>query len=112
MTYKFQSKACANVLMLQADGDKLLAAMGIVPAPRGILLPEAIPQALESIQAAIERNSAGSDLPPAVRDPGGESSVDGDDTGEAAVSLRQRAWPLVEMLRRALEAREVVVWGV
>ena len=30
----------------------------------------------------------------------------------AAVSLRQRVWPMVEMLRRAQAADEPVVWGV
>ena len=31
--------------------------------------------------------------------------------GGDAVALRQRVWPLVEMLRRCQAAREVIVWG-
>ncbi len=27
------------------------------------------------------------------------------------VSLRQRVWPLVDMLRRCLSANEVITWG-
>jgi hypothetical protein len=27
------------------------------------------------------------------------------------VSLRQRVWPMVEMIKRALAAREPIVWG-
>ena len=28
------------------------------------------------------------------------------------VSLRQRVWPLIDMMRRCAEADEVIVWGV
>jgi len=44
--------------------------------------------------------------PSAAHDPSGESTE-----GEV-VELHQRVWPLMEMLKRARDANEVVVWGV
>jgi len=32
--------------------------------------------------------------------------------GEGGVSLRQRAWPLAEMMKRARAVGEPIVWGV
>jgi len=37
----------------------------------------------------------------------GAAEADSDD-----VSLRQRAWPLVEMMKRAQDADVPIVWGV
>ena len=35
-----------------------------------------------------------------------------DSTQSVPVSLRQRLWPMIDMLRRAHQADEPVVWGV
>lgn len=107
MTYRFQSKAAADVLMLPAAGDAVLAAMGLAPAAQGIIETRAMPSALRSIEAAVAHDEAArraglgrapDDQPPAV--------------DAAPVSLRQRAWPLVAMMRRAQATGEVIVWGV
>ena len=38
---------------------------------------------------------------------------DGDErAGERGISLRQRVWPMLEMLRRAMAEDTPVVWGV
>jgi len=38
---------------------------------------------------------------------------DGDDVSPRAdtVSLRQRVWPMVDMLKRALAGKQPIVWG-
>ena len=97
MSYRFRSKATGDLLMLSPTGDELLAAMGIDPAPQGILLPERMAAAMLAIEAAIARAEA------APAEPG----PDDDDT----VSLRQRAWPLLEMLQRCHASGEPIVWG-
>lgn len=107
MTYRFQSKAAGDVLMLRPDGDKVLSAMGLAPAAQGIVRPDAMPAMLGAIAAAIERDKA---LQAAARKEAerkAPSSADDDD-----VSLRQRAWPLVEMMKRAQAQGEAIVWGV
>ena len=35
-----------------------------------------------------------------------------DADGERGVGLKQRVWPMVEMLKRAKAANEPIVWGV
>ncbi len=44
----------------------------------------------------------------------GPGAPGGDDDGTPRadrVSLRQRVWPMVEMMKRALAAKEPIVWG-
>ncbi|WP_425259352.1 DUF1840 domain-containing protein [Rubrivivax sp. RP6-9] len=110
MTYLFQSRATGDVTLLQPDGDALLRLIGREPAARGILEPPALPAALEAIARAVaeeERRTAGDT-------PGARGGLP-DDLAEAAetpVTLRQRTWPLVQMLRSAHAATTPVVWGV
>lgn len=96
MIYKFKSKAAGDVIMLPAHGDQLLRALGRTPEPKGIIEVAAMPGAIAALQAAIS-----ADEQPA-----------NDDDKPAPVGLRQRFWPMVEMLRRAQAADEPVVWGV
>ncbi|WP_298829615.1 DUF1840 domain-containing protein [uncultured Piscinibacter sp.] len=102
MSYRFHSKAAGDVLMLEPEGDAVLTAMGIVPAKRGIIEPAAMAAALRAIEGAIERSEAS---PTAA-------GAEADDEGERYVSLRQRAWPLMEMMKRSLAANVPIVWGV
>lgn len=105
MTYRFQSNAAGDVLMLRPDGDKVLSAMGREPADQGVIPPESMLGAIQAIEAALAREK--------LLQPSGRASDDAqrsEEEGEA-VSLRQRAWPLVEMMRRAHAAGETIVWG-
>lgn len=100
MSYRFCSKAWGDVLVLQPVGDRLLAAMGLARAPRGLIAPAAIPAVLTALQAAIAH-----DEQHGVQH--GAEAAPLDD-----VRLRQRAWPLVEMLKAAAGQQEAIVWGV
>jgi hypothetical protein len=101
MTYRFRTKSSGDVLMLEPGGDAVLQAMGIPPAPKGIIEPHAMPAAFKALEVALAQ-----DVAPAAHPDTGD--------GEAAVpvSLRQRAWPLLDMMRRAHQANEPIVWGV
>jgi hypothetical protein len=107
MTYRFHSKAAGDVLMLQPDGDKVLTAMGLAPAPRGLLQSDAMPVLIGAIAAAVEREES---LPAASRTDADRTAPGSPDPGE--ISLRQRSWPLVEMMKRAHAEGEPIVWGV
>ncbi len=105
MIYKFRSQATGDVIMLGPHGDHFLSLLGREPAPRGILEVAHMAEALRRIEAAIAaeaeargeaRDEAGGDEP-APQDP---------------VSLRQRLWPMVEMIRQAQAADRPIVWGV
>lgn len=102
MIYKFKSKATGDLIMLGPHGDQVLRLMGREPATQGILEPEAMAAALAALQAAVDAEAAAA----AADDP------DHDLDRPRAVALRQRVWPMVEMLRRAKAAGAAVVWGV
>jgi hypothetical protein len=106
MIYKFRSQATGDVIMLGPQGDQLLRLLGREPAVRGIIEVEAMPAAIAALEAAVAAEDAAA--------PDGSEGGDRGDRGEGerAVALRQRVWPVVEMLRRAHAERQPVVWGV
>ena len=95
MLYKFKSKAAGDVIMLQAHGDQLLRLIGREPAAKGIIEPADMPAAMRALQGATAQAQAASDA-----------------DGERGVGLKQRAWPMIEMMKRAHAADEPIVWGV
>jgi len=99
MIYKFKSKAGADVIMLQPHGDQLLRLLGREPAAQGIIEPADLPQAIQALQQAAARAQA-------------PQADDGEGDGERGVGLRQRLWPMIELMKRAQAEREPIVWGV
>jgi hypothetical protein len=107
MLYKFKSKAAGDLIMLEPNGRRVLQVIGKDPGPKGIILPEQMAAAVQALeaevareeaqqQAAIDEAKARGEVPPRLD----------------AVSLRQRAQPFVEMLRRSEKAGAEIVWGV
>lgn len=108
MLYKFKSAATADLIMLGPAGDAMLRLLGREPAAKGIIEARDLPGAIAALRAAIER---------CERKPGSEGATSAGDEGseddsDAAVSLRRRLWPVIEMLERAARADVPVVWGV
>lgn len=105
MIYRFRSPAAGDLVMLGPSGDELLRILGREPAPKGIIEPAAMPAAIAALQAAVAQSEAAD-----------EAASDHDDASDPSaprrVSLRQRVWPMVEMLRRAHAEDAPVVWGV
>ncbi|OYT85755.1 MAG: hypothetical protein CFE46_17620 [Burkholderiales bacterium PBB6] len=118
MIYKFKSKACADVIMLGPNGDRVLGLIGKQPGPRGIIEVSQMPAALEALQAAIAADEAvRAEMLKSAAEHADEANPDDDkeDTGASrapVVSLRQRAWPLIDMMQRALGEQQAIVWGV
>ena len=107
MIYKFKSKAAGDVIMLEPNGRRVLEIIGKDAGPKGIVLPEQMPAAIAALEAAIADEEAHSK---GVHD----EAHPGTDTPERplAVSLRQRAVPFLDMLRRAQTEGQEIVWGV
>lgn len=106
MIYRFQSRATGNVLMTGEGGEQVLRAMGLVPSPHGVIEPQDMAAAIDTIEAAIRRDDEAREL---------TSSTDrrpSTDSEEGAPTLRQRAWPIVEMLKQAQTAGKAIVWGL
>lgn len=107
MLYTFKSKATANLIMLQANGTRLLQIIGKEPGAQGIVLPDQMPAALLALEAALAHEDA------ALREAERLAREAGETVDEPVeVSLRQRARPFIEMLQRCHAAGEPIVWGV
>ena len=103
MIYKFKTAAAGDLILLGPQGDQLMRLLGREPAAQGVIEVEAMPAALQALKAAIDTAEAPAGVP------AGEAT---DDAGRPAIGLRQRLWPVVELLRAAHAARARVVWGV
>jgi len=107
MHYTFKSKAAGDLLMMEPVGSELLRVIGPEPGPRGIIEPAAMPSAIRAIEEAIAREETQASQ--AVAD---TAKVSTELSREEAVTLRQRAWPLVEMMKRAQVENANIVRGV
>ena len=99
MMYKFKSKATGDLIMTQPVGDRVMTLIGKSPSSQGIIEVDQMAAAMSALEAAV-----------AVESP---RAGDDDDASPRAdtVSLRQRVWPLVEMMKRALAEKQPIVWG-
>jgi hypothetical protein len=126
MLYKFKSAATGDLILLGAHGDQLLRLLGREPAAQGIFEVDDMPSLIATLQAAVastnainatnatngnDGNNGHNNTSIAHAAANAANAADDADTAPA-VSLRQRLWPMVEMLRAAHAARAVVVWGV
>jgi len=97
MLVKFDSEVGA-ITMFGDIAVALLKAMGNSGTVPGALLAKDIPPALERLKAAVAAAPA-------------EGSGRGEqEQKEPKVSLRQRAYPLIELLERAAKADADVLW--
>jgi hypothetical protein len=107
MLYEFKSQATGNVVMTQKVAERLLAIIGKSPGPTGIILAEQMPAAIRALEAAIEEERA--QTPPAEDT---DADSDRDPSRAQPVTLAQRAWPLIDMLKAAAAAEREITWGV
>ncbi|ACB36210.1 Domain of unknown function DUF1840 [Leptothrix cholodnii SP-6] len=111
MLYKFKSKAAGDVIMTAPIGDRILRLLDREPAAQGIFEVEAMPGAIAALEAAIVADEAlrRAAEAEAAADPEPRSPPP---PGRDNVSLRQRAWPLIEMMKRCHAEDAPIVWGV
>lgn len=107
MLYKFKSKAAGDLIMLEPNGRRVLEIIGKDPGPKGIILPEEMPAAIRALEGAIAREEA--DHQAAVDEAKSRGEVP---PKFDAISLRQRAHPFIDMLRRCEKEKKEIVWGV
>ncbi|XHS79040.1 DUF1840 domain-containing protein [Burkholderiaceae bacterium UC74_6] len=106
MLYKFRSKAGGDVIMLAANGDQVLRLLGREPCAQGIVAKDQMAGAIAALEKAVSDDEAAFE----------RSVQDARAAGEAAPKrsgpqLRQRAWPLIELMRHAQRENEDVIWG-
>lgn len=111
MLYKFKSKTCGDVIMLQPNGQHMLEIMGKfqpgTPLQVGILLPEQMHGALAALAQAIrsEEDARSQALAEAQSQhlplPKFET-----------LALKQRALPLMNMIKQCINDEVPITWGV
>lgn len=108
MIYKFKSRAAGDVIMTSPAADDVLRTIGKPVAAKGIIEVAAMPAAIAAIEAAVAADEA-------LRE---QAAKDAAASGgklaprDGVVTLRQRAWPLVEMMKRSAAGDADIVWGV
>ena len=126
MLYKFKSRSTADLILLEPQGRRLLQIIGKEPGKTGIVTVAQIPSAIEALesavlaeerQAAAQQEAAAAAARQAQAQEGGDNDNDNESEDNADgersefVSLRQRAAPFIDMLRRSAEGGHDVVWG-
>ncbi len=108
MLYKFKSRAAPDLIMLEPNGRRVLQLIGKpVDVKQGILQPADMPAAIAALEAAIAKEETERRVAEAEAAEKGEELPD-----QESVSLRRRATPFIEMLRRCEKAGKEIVWGV
>lgn len=106
----FRSKAAGEIFMFTETARRIFDIIGRPEAPRGVITAEQVPDALERLVAAVEQEKA--DLK-AAKEEAELADKQGDGgSQQRPVTLGQRAFPLIEMLREAQKMRVDVTWGV
>lgn len=112
MLYKFKSRATADLILLEPHGKRMLQVIGKEPGPSGIVTVAQIPAAVAALEAAVldeERRLAEAGQ---TKDADEADAVGADGRERDTVTLRQRAAPFIDMLRRSAAEGHDVVWGV
>jgi hypothetical protein len=117
----FRSKAAGEIFMLPDTARRILEIVGkklgddsTPGAQRGVLTTAEIADALQRLEAAVQKDKANDTARPPIdrgADPG-TGQIPGGAADEPVITLGQRAFPLLEMLRTALKARADITWGV
>ncbi len=115
MLYKFKSRATADLILLDAQGRRLLTIVGKEPAVQGIITVAQIPAAIAALEAAVAHEESDAH----AADQQAKASAEDDDQDDAdtdgprgsRVTLRQRTAPFIDMLQRSAAEGADVVWG-
>jgi hypothetical protein len=110
MIYKFKSKAAGDLVMTATVGEEILRLIGKESAAQGIIEVPQIVGCIARLEQAIAENDA-LHAQQAAATTAADDDEDESTTPRNSVSLRQRAWPFIEMLKRCLAENAHIVWG-
>ena len=102
MLVKFETTVFGDITMFGDVAVKLLKLMGQSGHVPGAIIPEDIPDALQRLRKGIAVEEAAATEEPAT-------DVENEEGGQH-VSLRNRAFPLIELLEAAEEENAPVMW--
>jgi Domain of unknown function (DUF1840) len=112
----FKSKATGDLLMVNAHAEQILGLLNKTAAQPGIFQVHEMPEVIAVLSSLP-------DLSPSDAANDQENTDNPDHQGLTAtnpsevpmsegISLRKRAWPLLQMIEASRAANQVIVWGV
>ncbi len=103
MLIRFSSDVAGHFIMLGDNALPLLRLMGMSGREQGAVSGEDLQQALQTLQAGLQRAAELAARP-------AQDNTDDEDEDVVPVSLQRRALPLLEMLQRAARDDGYVMW--
>ncbi|HEY4664341.1 MAG TPA: DUF1840 domain-containing protein [Comamonas sp.] len=115
MAYTFQSRATADLIMLKASAEQILKILDKPVGESGIFTVEQIPQVIATLEQAVaedeqRRKALHEEAQSMIAQESAAAAAASAELG--AVSLNQRAVPLIDMLRRSAAEGKPVTWKV
>ena len=106
----FRSRAAGEIFMFAETARRIFEIIGRQEAPRGVITAEQVPEALQKLVEAVDEEKV---QLKAAQDESELADKQGDGTvGQRPITLGQRAFPLIEMLRAAQKKNVEVTWGI
>ncbi len=101
MLVTFRTDAYSDITMFGDVAEQLLRMMGHSGTVPSAINPEDIPAALARLEAALAAHESAAET---------GAQNDEDEDGQPRVSLRNRAFPLIELLEAAHREQTPVIW--
>ena len=106
----FRSKAAGEIFMFAETARRIFQIIGRQEAPRGVITAEQVPDALKKLVDAVDEEK---EQLKAAKEEAELQDKQGDGTvQQRPITLGQRAFPLIEMLREAQKKKVDVTWGI
>ncbi len=106
----FRSKAAGEIFMFAETAQRIFEIIGKDNAGRGVITAEQVPGALARLQAAVDEEKLALKASAEDAEQAGRRGEDG--ARPTPITLGQRAFPLLEMLRAAQNKQVDVTWGI
>jgi hypothetical protein len=107
----FRSKAAGEIFMFAETARRIFEIIGRSDSARGVITAEQVPEALQRLVTAVEQEKADIKAAHATAEQAERRGAD-EPAAAAPITLGQRAFPLIEMLRAAAKKKVDVTWGV
>ena len=106
----FRSRAAGEIFMFAETARRIFEIIGRPEAPRGVITAEQVAEALQKLVDAVEEEKA--QLKAATEDAELHDKQGDGTVQQRPITLTQRAFPLIEMLREAQKKKVDVTWGI
>jgi hypothetical protein len=106
----FRSKAAGEIFMFAETARRIFDIIGKDDAPRGVITADQVPDALRRLNDAVEEEKAQLKAASEQAESADRRAEEG--AAQRAITLSQRAFPLLEMLRAAQKKKVDVTWGI